>query len=1168
MNLLIEKLEINSTDKEYKKFEQLITVVSIAYLKTAIYTYHAHSKKPDFSVSSKFDYLMNLYNQLLREHQVMFLLFNTFEIAIRTKAAYELSKKYSTPDTDDWLHNGEKTPDDIKPPLKKPKENISKDTKDIRELSTFEIFDYIMFGDMISIYIAFWNDLKHLFEKKTYKGHQLREIGKKKLIEMLHEIRKARNDNAHHKPLHKKRKQRSKLIEDIESILLHIGFNLDEAINNIDPHHKIIKIGYYENINKVKNLLLHPSKENFNEIQELFQYKGLNHYFQKELLKSDLIAWYNVFKTLNHFEKSNFPCPNQEKYLNFWNELNFLEQISRNFEDEKYKEIEREFIDIVNEIIDYFAELASQGNSMHSHNDWILFTIIQNFASASLNMKHLTFIEQSIKRDRQYSLVASGINKSFLEKVFQCDDSMVLEFFRILFSYEISDEQYSNEFQSLMQDYSLREIVENSLTLMSAMQAAVINEFLLKQLSKMDKESELDTFYIASIEPSDQRQDYDQSISIILVDCIRDLFEMQNASEIIDDVKIMLSSESSIQKRLAIHLINKFFHEMKNLFFEHEKNLLDDSGLSHEIYMLFERHANDFTESEIDKVIELIENQDFSYFEEIEDNAQYGERRKAHRKRKYFYALKDSVKHSKLLDLFNKYNSMLEHEDEHPAFDSYVSSVQTIGYTSPLTVEEIKNMTTKELIEYIQDGFQEDKRKLNRATHGSLAAQIGAIILNEPDYYIDELNNFAQLNEEYFYRVVDAYKQILQQKKQVDLKKLLDFILLFINLHKADKDFKHWYISHPISKFIEELSSVERNYVIDNELHNLIMEIFLKTDSFINDYEEKDEVKDYISHMLNAPKGQLYSAMIIYSLKYARDNKLEQSRWIEEIMSLFSYKISHDKSVDIYTVIGKYLPNISYLNESWRQEHFELVFGKDVPDKFWEASFSGYLYNSTMYLKLYDEMLNIGALERALKFPFKRKEANRKLIEFICISYNSENEVLGNELSVIFKLIDNASTEQLETIIRFFQSRINEQKFDVEKIVKPLWKKVLIQVKEKKYTKLHKELLQLISSVDKIDKEIYELLLESIEELEKFDGYYPWIVDNFLRLLEENTKYVADIYIALLKKYYFSSYEKDKDKEIVEYLYKHNFKTEANKICTLYGEYGDNSFEDIYNQYK
>ena len=58
------------------------------------------------------------------------------------------------------------------------------------------------------------------------------------------EIRKARNDNAHHKPFHKTRKRRHQIIEDIELILIHIGFNLNDAINNIDSQHKIIKLKY------------------------------------------------------------------------------------------------------------------------------------------------------------------------------------------------------------------------------------------------------------------------------------------------------------------------------------------------------------------------------------------------------------------------------------------------------------------------------------------------------------------------------------------------------------------------------------------------------------------------------------------------------------------------------------------------------------------------------------------------------------------------------------------------------------------------------------------------------------------------------------------------------------------------------------------------------------
>ncbi|MDK2063215.1 hypothetical protein PT520_11875 [Aliarcobacter butzleri] len=73
--------------------------------------------------------------------------------------------------------------------------------------------------------------LRNKFSKRTFE----------KLFE---DIRKVRNDNAHHKPFHKIRQRRHKIIEDIELILLHIGFNLKEAINNIDFQHKIIKLKY------------------------------------------------------------------------------------------------------------------------------------------------------------------------------------------------------------------------------------------------------------------------------------------------------------------------------------------------------------------------------------------------------------------------------------------------------------------------------------------------------------------------------------------------------------------------------------------------------------------------------------------------------------------------------------------------------------------------------------------------------------------------------------------------------------------------------------------------------------------------------------------------------------------------------------------------------------
>jgi len=240
---LSDKLQIDEKNYEFKKFEHLITVTNQAYLKIALNEFVNIKKENSAKViESNYDFLMKLYNKHLREHQVMFLLLNIFETAIRSKAVSILSKIYSSIDSDDWLLKNDITPTKIKRPLEEAIKKIKLDKENESNFNSFEIFDYIMLGQLQSIYIDFWSDLSYLFEVKTVNNIKLNKIGKNSLKNIFKEIRKARNDNAHHKPFHKTRKRRHQIIKDIELILCHIDFNLDKAINNIDPTHKIIKL--------------------------------------------------------------------------------------------------------------------------------------------------------------------------------------------------------------------------------------------------------------------------------------------------------------------------------------------------------------------------------------------------------------------------------------------------------------------------------------------------------------------------------------------------------------------------------------------------------------------------------------------------------------------------------------------------------------------------------------------------------------------------------------------------------------------------------------------------------------------------------------------------------------------------------------------------------------
>lgn len=135
-------------------------------------------------------------------------------------------------------------PTKIQHTLDKSAEIIKLDGENIYNLDTFQIFDYILLGGLKTLYIAFWSDLSDLFSEKEYKGHKLKQLGKKSMTTILESIRKSRNDNAYHKPFHSSRKRRHEIVDDMELILAHLGLNPEDAINNIDPLHKIIKLKF------------------------------------------------------------------------------------------------------------------------------------------------------------------------------------------------------------------------------------------------------------------------------------------------------------------------------------------------------------------------------------------------------------------------------------------------------------------------------------------------------------------------------------------------------------------------------------------------------------------------------------------------------------------------------------------------------------------------------------------------------------------------------------------------------------------------------------------------------------------------------------------------------------------------------------------------------------
>lgn len=243
MLIISKNIKINSKNREYDKIKKSISVLNFAYLEKASIQLKHSLANPSFRTpTSKHKALFSIYNNLIKEHQIMFLLFNIFENALRSKAAILITEYYSTSKNDDWWKDISKLDRDLLSPVQSAITQLHKNGVLISQIDTFNIFDTFSFGQLEHIYNNLWNILKDIFDATIFNGHSLPSLTQKQFKERISRIRNARNDIAHHKPIHYTgNTNRRSLINDVELLLSYMKFNLKDALSNIDSQQDIIQ---------------------------------------------------------------------------------------------------------------------------------------------------------------------------------------------------------------------------------------------------------------------------------------------------------------------------------------------------------------------------------------------------------------------------------------------------------------------------------------------------------------------------------------------------------------------------------------------------------------------------------------------------------------------------------------------------------------------------------------------------------------------------------------------------------------------------------------------------------------------------------------------------------------------------------------------------------------
>jgi hypothetical protein len=344
---------------------------------------------------------------------------------------------------------------------------------------------------------------------------------------------------------------------------------------------------------------------------------------------------------------------------------------------------------------------------------------------------------------------------------------------------------------------------------------------------------------------------------------------------------------------------------------------------------------------------------------------------------------------------------------------------------------------------------------------------------------------------------------------------------------------------------------------------------------------------DLLFQVLNSAKGRLLTALVNYSLRVARLSNTEAgTRWPDKVKAEFTRRLDRSVEPDMRfsTTLGRYFPNLFYLDKQWVESNINRIFPKEI-EEHWRAAMEGYLLGSRVYSHIYDLISGNNHYDKAVVTDFPSNEIRKQLIHHLCIGYLLEKEDLRDIGSPFHKCLDQWNTEDILEMIWFFWTQreylveketSNTQADQVELVSKQrarildFWRVVFEVLRNKgEYSeseeKIASNLATLSCYLEALDDENLEWLKLSAKYVEKnFNSSF--FIEYLLRLCDVSISQVGIVYLEMLE-HNTPTYHQDHIRSIVTKLYEAGEIEAANKICNIYGGRNVEFLRDIYEGY-
>jgi len=938
-----------------------------------------------------------------------------------------------------------------------------------------------------------------------------------------------------------------------------------------------VSIYLYDSFQKLEDAANNYSEDKVSEVMQFIKNDEpqRNYFFTKLASSVNPFPWLNCLVQEGYFKPENNPRPEEvtgktgSYIIPYWTILGYLENVAEKNEASPTQEITDQIVNIINPILEYKDETGKRIENFRT--DRSIIKIFACLPKERITSNYIEFIRVAIKSKWNVRLIDAEIGEILLPKLIRNEaKEQVLDLLDIMLDYQ-EDTSAPDEYKSLIDEYWLNDALvkhEPAIAKLCGIEAATRALEIITTITDKNK-IHFNNIWIPTIEDH-PRTDFKDRYECQLVHFVRDMLVSSEPTRIHEIIKDLLVKDHPIFKRIALHTIDRHYKELNELFWNWLDNPLDEAGIKYELRELLKNNCKQFSEEQIDKVLDWIESRNYK----ISDNVKKEQRDKilAYRKKGWLSALAET-QNSKVKEAYQKYNAIEPEEPSHPGFDVWMET--SWGRERTKVLIGIEEKTNAELAEYIKN-FK-PSGKWGEPTLDDLQDEFRTFISNNPNRFSNDLKPFLEVSRPFQYTLLSGLHEAWKAGKDYPWEEIFEFILSIIQAKEfweedtgaSDVNYRN----HIIGQIADLITSGTRddNHVFKSELLPTAEKILLiLAGSAKSDLTENEDI---LNAVLNSVKGEIFSAMVNYSLRYYRLHKDEDGvTWVKEIKEDFTKRLdeSVEPTIEFSTTIGEYLPHLYTLDKGWVRNNIDKIFPLDNAEH-WRAAFTGYLFGMRqVYKDLYMLLRDKGHYHNALNTEFSDRHIEERLVGHICVGYLEDWEKLTDENSLISKLINNDNINQTSEIVSFFWMQREDVSDRIKNRIKPLWKSILDKVipneSQPEYQKVLSDISKWLSLVDEIDEQIFEWLKTSIKYLET-NYNSPFLIEYFLNHTPKTPSKVGQLFLEILNMGMFPEYKRENIQQLVEILYDKGEKETANRICTLYLSKGITFLQQIYEKH-